>query len=282
MPELPELDVMQEVLSDRILGRPIVAVETFHPGILKTVSPALDSVVGKSFRAVARRGKHLIFTLEDDLHVVIHLMLAGRLISCQSDRKATKATGCLFAFEDGEDLRVIENSTTHRARLHVVRNPSDVEAIAQAGIEPLSGGLTLDYLSEHVQGRKRQLKKLLTDQRIIAGIGTAYADEILFDAKLAPIRYGTTLSEDEIERLCASIQTVLRWAADEIRAEAGGATLTPHDRPFTRVFKKTGEPCPDCGTKIAEIRYAQTKTYYCPTCQSQGKSLRDRRAWLTR
>lgn len=282
MPELPELDVMQEVLSDRILGRPIVAVKTFHPGILKTVEPAMDSLVGKQFTRISRRGKHLIFTLDDTLHVVIHLMLAGRLISCQSDRKATKATGCLFAFEDGEDLRVIENSTTHRARLYVVRSPSDIEAIARAGVEPLSSDFTSDYLSEHVLGRKRQVKKMLTDQTTIAGIGTAYADEILFDAKLSPIRYGTTLSEEEVQRLYVSIQTVLRWATAEIRAEAGGATLTPHNRPFTRVFKKTEEPCPDCGTKIAEIRYAQTKTYYCPSCQSQGKSLRDRRAWITR
>ena len=121
MPELPELDVMQEVLTDRIIGRTIAAVNTFHPGILKTVEPGLDSLVGKSITAISRRGKHLIFTVSDALHLVVHLMLAGRLVLCQSNTKATKATGCLFAFEDGEDLRVIENSTTHRARFALHR-----------------------------------------------------------------------------------------------------------------------------------------------------------------
>ena len=282
MPELPELDVMQEVLTDRIVGRTMVAVDTFHPGILKTVDPGLDALVGKTFKTISRRGKHLILTVDDDLHLVVHLMLAGRLILCQSNTKATKATGCLITFADGEDLRIIENATIHRVRVHVVRDPADVEAIANAGVEPLSSDFTIDYLSGQVTGRKRQLKKLLIDQTIVAGIGTAYADEILFAAKLSPIRYGTTLGENEIHRLHESIQSVLRWATDEIRAEAGGATLTPHERPFARIYMKTEEACPECGTKIAEIRYAQTKTYYCPGCQSQGKSSRDRRSWLTR
>jgi len=282
MPELPELDVMQEVLTEKIIGRVIIAVKAFHPGILKTVDPGLDALVGKSFHAVSRRAKHLVFTVNDDLHMVVHLMLAGRLILCQSDTKATKATGCLITFGDGEDLRVIENSTIRRVRVHVVRDPLDVEAIANAGLEPLSDDFTAGYLSEHVLGRKRQLKKLLTDQTIIVGIGTAYADEILFAAKLSPIRYGTTLGEDEIHRLHGAIQSVLRWATDKTRAEAGGATLTPHGRDFARIYKKTNQACPECGAKIAEIRYAQTRTYYCPSCQSKGRPLPDRRSWLTK
>lgn len=282
MPELPELVVMQEVLTERLIGRTIAAATAVHPGILKTVDPGLDSLIGKSFSAIARRGKHLIFTLSDDLHLVVHLMVAGRLILCKSDTKATKASGCLITFADGEDLRIIENTTIRRVRVHVVRDPHDVEAIAEAGIEPLSDEFTLAYLSQHVLERKRQLKKLLTDQTIIAGIGTAYADEILFDAKLSPIRYGTTMHEDEIKRLHTSIQSVLQWAIDAIRAEAGGATVTPHERPFARIYKRSELPCVACGTKIAEIRYAQTKTYYCPSCQSHGKALKDRRSWITR
>lgn len=282
MPELPELDVMQEVLAEKIVGRTIAAATTFHPGILKTVEPGLDSLVGKSIKAISRRGKHLIFSVADDLHVVVHLMLSGRLILCQSNTKATKASGFLIAFDGGEDLRLIENTKTHRARVHVVRDPSDVEAIAKMGIEPLSEAFTLEYLLTYVQGKRRQLKKLLTDQTMIAGIGTAYADEILFDAQLSPIRYGSTMSADEIRRLYDSIRSILLWALDEVRAEAGGATLTPHKREFLRIYKKTEEPCPECGAKIAEIRYAQTKTYYCPTCQSQGSLIRDRRSWLRR
>lgn len=282
MPELPELEVMQEVLTERIVGRAIAAATTFHPGILKTVDPGLDSLVGKSILAISRRGKHLIFTVANDLHVVVHLMLSGRLILCRSNTKATKASGFLITFDDGEDLRLIENTKTHRARVHIVRDPGDVEAIASMGIEPLSNDFTLDYLLTTVQGRRRQLKKLLIDQTMIAGIGSAYADEILFDAQLSPIRYGTTMGDDEINRLYDSIRSVLLWALGEVRAEAGGATLTPHKREFLRIYKKTEEPCPHCGTKIAEIRYAQTKTYYCPTCQSQGAIIRDRRSWLRR
>lgn len=282
MPELPELVVMQEVLTERVIGRPIAAAMAVHPGILKTVDPGLDTLVGRTFSSISRRGKHLIFTLDADLHLVVHLMLAGRLILCQSDTRATKASGCLITFEDGEDLRIIENATIRRARVHVVRDPQDIEAIAKAGIEPLSDAFTLDYLAGHVLERRRQLKKTLTDQAIIAGIGTAYADEILFDAKLSPIRYGTTMHANEIKRLYNSIQSVLDDSIEAIRAEAGGATVTPHERPFARVYKRSELPCIECGTPIAEIRYAQTKTYYCPSCQSHGKALKDRRSWITR
>lgn len=281
MPELPELDVMVEVLKERVLGREIMSARAYHPGMLKTVDPGLDNLVGASFQSVSRRAKHLIFTLREDLSLVVHLMLAGRMVLCKSDTKITKATGGVFSFSDGEDLRVIENATKHRARIHVVRAAQEVPAIAAAGIEPTDRAFTAEKLAE-LLNQRRQLKKLLTEQSRIAGIGTAYADEILFDAKLSPIKYGTTLEPDEIERLHDSIQRVLAHATEQIRAKAGGAALTPHIRDFVQVYKKTDQPCPNCGTKIAEIRYAQTKTYYCPSCQAEGKSIKDRRAWLTR
>jgi len=245
------------------------------------VEPSLDVLDGKAFRAVSRRAKHLIFELEEELYLVVHLMLAGRLVLSKTGTKVTKATGCVISFVDGEDLRVIENAKTHRARVHVVRDPLDVASVATAGIEPLSDAFTAEKLSE-LMDQRRQLKKLLTDQPRIAGIGTAYADEILFDAKLSPIKYGTTLEPEEIERLHGSIQRVLLHAAGQIRANVGAAALTPHIRDFVKIYKKTNQPCPECGTKIAEIRYAQTKTYYCPSCQAEGKSIKDRRAWLTR
>jgi len=281
MPELPDLEVMKDVLAEAVIGRPIADAAVHHPGILKTVSPAPDALRGRSFREIARRGKHLILTIEDDLHAVIHLMLAGRLVLCRSDTKATKATAFRWTFEDGDDLRLIENANIHRACVYIVARPDDVPSIARAGVEPLSDAFTVDALSEMVRSKRRQLKKLLTDQTNIAGIGSAYADEILFYAKLSPVRYGPTLDDDEIERLHESVQHVLRWAIDEIRAGAGGPTLVPHARSFVRIVKKTGQPCPDCGAKIAEIRYAQTKTYYCPQCQSSGRTIKDRRSWLT-
>lgn len=269
MPELPELEVMQQVLAERVVGRRIAGVRSFHPNILKTVDPELDVLAGKSFRSISRRAKLLIFAADDDLQMVVNLMSAGRVILCKSNTKATKATGCLITFEGGEDLRIIENGNLKHVRVHMVADPASVEAIANAGVEPLSGDFTTDYLFGQVTGRRRRLKKLLTDQTIIAGIGTAYADEILFDAKLSPVRYGTTLREGDIRRLHQSIRSVLSRAIDQIRDRAGGAALVSHDREFASIYQKTGQPCPECGTKIAEIRYAQIKTYYCPNCQGK-------------
>ncbi len=282
MPELPELEVMREGLTSQILGRPILQAQAYHPGILKTVDPPAEALVGRPFTRIDRRGKHLILSCGEDLHVVLHLMLAGRLVLSQSDTKITKATGFVFGFDDDEDLRVIENGTIRLVRLHIVGEPDDVDSIASLGIEPLSDAFTPEALTELLAGRRRQLKKALTDQKTIAGIGTAYADEILYAAKLSPIRYVSTLEPEEIDRLHRETRAVLGTAIAEIRARAGGALIGGHSRDFVRVYKKTGQPCPECGTPIAEIRYAQKKTYYCPTCQSSGKTLADRRTWLTK
>jgi formamidopyrimidine-DNA glycosylase len=282
MPELPELEVMRETLERRVLGRPIARARAYHPGILKTVDPSVDALAGRAFAGVARRGKHLILSCGEDLHVVVHLMLAGRLVQSRSDTKVTKATGFVFGFDDGEDLRVVENGTKRRVRLHVVRDPGDVDSMASLGVEPLSEAFTVEFLTGAFVGLRRQLKKALTDQRQVAGIGTAYADEILYVAKLSPIRYVSTLEAEEIERLHRETRAVLAHAIEEIRARAGGNLVAGHARDFLRVVKHTGEPCPECATPIAEIRYAQTKTYYCPTCQSSGKTIADRRSWLTR
>jgi formamidopyrimidine-DNA glycosylase len=282
MPELPELVVMCEDLRARVVDRPISAARPYRPGILKTVEPPIEKVIGEAFRAVERRGKHLVLSLREDLHVVLHLMQAGRLILCKSGTAVTKATGFVLSFEDGEDLRLVENGRVKRAKMHLVADPCDVEWIAGAGPDALSEAFTPDVLREAVRGRRQQLKKVLTDQRTVAGIGTAYADEICFVARLSPIRYVSTLDDDEVVRLCDATREVLTAAIDEVRARSKGVLLAGHRRDFLRVYKKTGQPCPRCGTKIAEIRYAQKRTYYCPECQSAGRALPDRRAWLTR
>jgi len=282
MPELPDLETLKEVLEQRIIDREIVAVRALRPGILKTVAPPLTSLVGEAFTGITRRGKHLILSLRSDLHLVVHLMLAGRLVLCRSNTKSTKATGLMTTFSDGEDLRLIENGPVKLVTVHVVEDPITVKGIAEAGPEPLSLTFTVETLTQLVTGRRRQAKKLLTDQRMIAGIGSAYADEILFAARISPIRYVSTLSVDEIKRLHAAIRDVLRNAIEEIRARVGDSLFTDEIRDFLRVYKRTGEPCPTCGTPIAEIRYANTRTYYCPSCQASGRTLPDRRSWITR
>ena len=229
MPELPELEVMARVLRGTILGRTILEASAVHPGILKTVEPAVRDLIGARLVGVERMGKHLVLSLREDLHVVIHLMLAGRLVVCGSHTAVTKATAFRFGLEGGEDLRVIESATTHRASVHVVRSPMDVERVAKAGIEPLSSAFSALALETRSCGERRHVKHLLADQTIIAGIGSVYADEILFRAKLSPIRYASTLSHEEILRLHAAVQEVLREAIDQLEAASGGATLTPHD-----------------------------------------------------
>jgi len=282
MPELPDLEILSEILARRVVGRVIASARALRPGILKTVEPPLEALVGEAFEEIERCGKQLVFTLCSDLHLVVHLMLAGRFVLCKSNTRPTKATGLLITFTDGEDLRLIENGPKKLAAVHIVEDPLQVKGIAQAGLEPLSPEFTVEALTGRVTGRRRQAKKLLTDQKLIVGIGTAYADEILFEAKISPIRYVSTLSPEEVKRLHAAVQSVLQKAVGEIRARAGERLFTDEIRDFLQVYKHTGEPCPVCGTKIAEIRYSQTRTYYCPSCQASGRALPDRRSWLTR
>jgi formamidopyrimidine-DNA glycosylase len=301
MPELPELEVMREVLEVRVLARPICGARAFRPGILQTVEPPLEALAGRSFRGVGRRGKHLILSCDENLRVVLHLMVAGRLVLTKSASKVTKATGFVISFDDGEDLRLVENGTAKRAKVHIVRRAEDVEWVARSGIEPLSGqplsgqplsgepqggepqgGLRPETLARLIGGERRQLKKVLTDQTLVAGIGTAYADEILFRARLSPIRYGNTLEPDEIERLCAAIHEILAEGIERTRRQSGGALVGERRREGMAVYKRTGEPCSSCGEAIAEIRFAETRTYYCPRCQAKGKTIADRRAWLRR
>jgi len=282
MPELPDLEILKEALKSRILGREVVSARALRPGIKKTTTPLLDELSGRAFTDVSRRGKYLVISLRPTLHLVVHLMLAGRFVLCKSKTQITKATGLQITFSDGEDLRLIENGSIKLVKVHLVSDPLEVSGIASAGAEPLSSGFTLQALSEMAHGRRCHAKKLLTDQRMIAGIGSAYADEILFAARISPVRYVSTLLGDELERLHYSIVGVLSEAIDEIRSRIGNSLFTDDIRDFLKVYRRTGEPCPVCGTKIAEIRYANTRTYYCPVCQAGGKALPDRRSWLTR
>ncbi len=282
MPELPDLEILKEALESRILERPIVSARALRPGIMKTTTPPVDALSGRTFTGVSRRGKHLILSLAPELHLVVHLMLAGRFVLCKSETKITKATGLQVTFSDGEDLRLIENGSIKLVKVHVVIDPLEVSGVASAGVEPLSSKFTVQLLKELGHGRRCHVKKLLTDQRAIAGIGSAYADEIMFAARISPVRYVSTLSDDEFDRLHDAIVNVLSEAVEEIRTQIGSSLFTDDIRDFLKIYRHTGEPCPICGTKIAEIRYANTRTYYCPVCQGSGKEIADRRSWMTR
>jgi formamidopyrimidine-DNA glycosylase len=282
MPELPELEVMREVLEARVVGRTIREARAYRPGILNTVEPPLGALAGESFQNVTRRGKHLILGCGDRLFLVVHLMVAGRLVLTGSVNKVTKATGFVVSFADGEDLRLVENGTAKLAKVHVVRDPQNAEWVARGGIEPLGGDFAVADVSRLFAGQRRHLKKMITDQALLVGIGTAYADEILFAARLSPIRYANTLEPDEVERLHGAIRSVLEAAVERTRRESGGALVGERRVEGMAVYKRTGEACVACGGAIAEIRFAETRTFYCPRCQSKGKTIADRRAWLRR
>ncbi len=273
MPELPDLETLKEVLERRILGREILDASAVRAKIVKSKDLSLDRLPGKKFSAVCRRGKYLIFTLEDKLHLVTHLMLAGRFVLCGSDTRLTKATGLRITFVDGEDLRLIENGNIKLVEVYVVTQLSDVGGITAAGVEPLSTAFTFDMLKELVCGRRCHVKKLLTDQRVVAGIGSAYADEIMFAARISPVRYVNTLTDLELARLHKAIVGVLREAIEQIRKQIHNSLFTDDIRDFLKVYKRTGEPCLVCGAKISEIRYANTRTYYCPVCQGSENQL---------
>ena len=282
MPELPDLEVIAERLESLVCGRRIESVRCLRPGILKTLAPPLESLIGKELKGISRRGKFLILSVDRALHMVVHLMRCGRFVACMSNTKPTKATALIVSFSDGEDLRLIENGPVKKAAVNLVVKPGDVEGIAEAGCEPISEEFTLERLLSMVEGRPRQAKKLLTDQRMMAGIGTAYADEILFDARISPVRYVSKLSSDETARLHRSIRTVLSDAVEKIGSRTGERLPTEEIRDFLKVYKRTGEPCPACGTPIAEIRHSRTRTYYCPNCQTRGTAIPDRRSWMNR
>lgn len=273
MPELPDLEILRELLENRILGREIVSACAVRAKILKSKDLRLDCLTSKSFSTVSRRGKYLIFTLEAKLHLVTHLMLAGRFVLCRSDTRLTKATGFRITFADGEDLRLIESGKIKLVEAYVVTDPNDVRGIATAGVEPLSSAFTLAMLKELVHGRRCHVKKLLTDQHVIAGIGGAYADEIMYAARISPVRYVNTLADVELARLHKSIVGVLSEAIEQIRKQIDNTFFTDDIRDFLKVYKRTGQPCPVCGAKISEIRYANTRTYYCPVCQGSENQL---------
>ncbi len=272
MPELPELEVLREVLERRVVGREIGTVRILRPGVLSMGGVPVEALTGNLFSEVSRRGKHLVLSAGRDLHMVIHLMTAGRLIICRGNTRATKATSLIVAFSDGKDLRLVENGPVKLVQVHMVKDPLQVKRIAQQGIEPLSSALTTVALNDMVAKRRRQAKRLLTDQQMIAGIGSTYADEILFNAKISPVRYVNTLCSMEIEQLRRSITKVLENAIEQIRIRIGDSLFTDEVRDFMRVYKRTGQACLVCGTKIAEIRYANTRTYYCPRCQRSRKN----------
>lgn len=275
MPELPDLTVYVEALAARTVGRTLVGVRIGNPFVLRSADPPLREVHGRKVEAARLLGKRIVLDLEGGLHLVLHLMILGRLAWKPSDAKlAGKAALAAFDFEGGT-LLFTESGGKHRASLHLVRS-EELPVFDAGGIDPRVA--SLDAFASALRRENHTLKRALTDPRIVAGVGNAYSDEILHRARLSPLALTGALPHAEVARLHSAMREVLSEWTDRLRAEAKGgfpAKVTAF-RPEMAVHGKYGEPCPRCGSPVMKIAKADNEANYCATCQTGGKVLADR------
>jgi len=276
VPELPDIVVYIEALEKRILDRTLERVLIVSPFLLRTAVPPLSSTEGKRVTRLRRIGKRICIGLEDDLWLVLHLMIAGRLHWRKGKAKVSKPRG-LAAFEfDQGTLLWTEAGSQKRASLHVVQGESGLQSLDPGGIEIFDSSPA--EFARVLQSANHTLKRALTDPRLFSGIGNAYSDEILFEAQLSPLALTQKLKPDEIERLYYAARANLERWTELLRKQTGLSfpERVTAFRPGMAVHGRYKEPCVRCGTKIQRIRYAANETNYCPTCQTGGKLLADR------
>ncbi len=277
MPELPELEVIKRRLEGLVVGEEVQGVVAYQPAILKTFSPDLSSLIGQKFVKLERRGKYLILSLDSGLHMVLHLMRSGWLDWVPSRKPINRWVSLAISFSCGSDLRVTERGHKKQAKVWLVESPDSVRQISNCGVEPLSEDFTPGVLSRLLSEHSHRLKGFLTRQRVIAGIGNAYADEILYRARLSPFKVSQALSPEEVESLYGSMRSVLTEAVREIEKRVGRGLPKRGARDFLKVHGRRGEVCEVCKSAIAEISYRDQSTFYCPGCQTGGRVLKDRR-----
>ena len=276
MPELPDIVVYIEALEKRILGQTLEGMRVASPFLLRTAAPPLSSASGKKVLHLRRLGKRICIGLEDDLWLVLHLMIAGRLHWRTRGVKVSRPRGlAAFDFPNGS-LLWTEEGSQKRASLHVVSGEAGLRALDPGGIEVLE--CDPSQFAAALLSANHTLKRALTDPQLFSGIGNAYSDEILFEAKLSPLAQTQKISAAEITRLYHAIRmTLTRWT-DRLRAEAAGKfpEKVTAFREGMAVHGRYKQPCPRCETRIQRIRYASNETNYCPTCQTGGRLLADR------
>jgi formamidopyrimidine-DNA glycosylase len=295
MPELPDISVYLEALEPRIRGHKLEKVQITSPFLLRTATPPISSVEGRKVSDLRRLGKRICIGFEDELWLVIHLMIAGRLHWQAETRKSSsprssskfKAQLALFHFDTGT-LSLTEAGTQRRASLHLVQGEAGLSSLDRGGVElftsqkPGGGGfgrfIDLARFTRILRSENHTLKRALTDPRLFSGIGNAYSDEILWHAQLSPVKLTQKLGGEEIARLhAATRETLIEWVK-RLRAETGEGfpEKVTAFRTDMATHGRYKEPCPRCRTPIQRIRYAANETNYCPTCQTAGKLLADR------
>ncbi|HEY7503399.1 MAG TPA: DNA-formamidopyrimidine glycosylase family protein [Gemmatimonadales bacterium] len=276
MPELPDVVVYLEALERRIAGRRLSRVRLLSPFVLRTVEPPITALHGRRVLTLRRMGKRIVLGFEDELYLVVHLMIAGRLRWGSPGAKAPGRSGlAAFDFEEGT-LALTEAGTKRRASLHVVRGTEGLVGFERGGLEPLEA--TPAEFASRLGLESHTLKRALTDPRLFSGIGNAYSDEILHRARLSPLKLTGRLSEEETARLYAAVQAVLEEWTQRLRAETGEGfpEKVTAFREGMAVHGRYRQPCPTCGTPVQRIRYAENETNYCPSCQTEGRLLADR------
>ncbi len=291
MPELPDISLYIEALNVRVLGRRLHQIRLYSPFLLRTTTPPLNSVSGKTLLELRRLGKRIVFGFEGDLWLVLHLMIAGRLhwaeAGAQQTGKARPTSAgkrpkrvpknilATFQFDNGL-LTLTETATRKRASLHLVAGQPSLSGFDPGGLEVI--GSDVGQFAERLTSENHTLKRALTDPRLFSGIGNAYSDEILHRAQLSPVSLTRKLSPEEIKRLHVAVVEVLNHWILRLRTELAGKfpEQVTAFRPEMAAHGKFGRPCPVCGATIQRIRYAENETNYCPGCQTGGKLLADR------
>jgi formamidopyrimidine-DNA glycosylase len=276
MPELPDIAAYIGALEPRIVGRPLMGVRLASPFLLRTTQPPLASVEGGIVRELRRIGKRIAIAVENDLWIVLHLMIAGRLHWRTPGAKlAGRQTLAAFDFPNGS-LVLTEAGAKHRASLHILRGEENLSAFDPGGIDILASDLNSFRAMLLVENHT--LKRALTDPRLLSGIGNAYSDEILHAASLSPIQLTHKLEPQEWERLFEATRKTLELWVERLRteAEARFPEKVTAFRKDMAVHGRYGQPCPRCGDRILRIRYADKETNYCARCQTGGKVLADR------
>ncbi len=276
LPELPDVAVYCEALAQRVTGRPLENVRTLNPFVLRTAVPPLSTTFGRRVIDVRRLGKRIVFALEGETFIVVHLMIAGRLRwLARGQRPPGRITLALFDFPGGT-VALTEAGTRRRASIHVVSGTKELAAFDAGGLEVEDADKAT--FAARLRAENHTLKRALTDPHILSGIGNAYSDEILHRARLSPLALTRKLDDDAMSRLHDAARDVLREWSERLRLEAGRdfPEKVTAFRPQMAVHGKFREPCPVCGTPVQRIVYAENECNYCPSCQTGGVILADR------
>jgi formamidopyrimidine-DNA glycosylase len=282
MPELPEVEALARDLDGRLTDRAIVRVDIAAFSCLKTFDPPITALSGGLVDGVTRHGKFLDIDVSGT-HLILHLARAGwirwrdEVPQVPAKPNAKSPLAARVVLDNGSGLDITEAGTRKSLALYVVRKPTDVEGIARLGPDPLADDFTIDVLGDILQRAGRaQIKGVLRHQGTIAGIGNAYSDELLHAARMSPFKPANSLSDEELRTLYAAIRTVLTEAVER-SSGLPASELKGEKKSHLAVHGRTGEKCPVCGDTVREVSFADSSLQYCPTCQTGGKPLADRR-----